>query len=81
MMVSARSGSLIRPLFALQRPEIPLAFRTGIIEDLPGSASFVSQTSRFVIWVVVFDVSDAVPGWSMDGYVRWYNVNRGSTRC
>ena len=64
-------------LFALQRPEIPLAFRTGIIEDLPGSASFVSQTSRFVIWVVVFDVSDAVPGWSMDGYVRWYNVNRG----
>ena len=64
-------------LFALQRPEIPLAFRTGIIEDLPATTSFVSQNSRFVIWVVAFDVSDALIGWSMEGYVRWYNVNRG----
>ena len=64
-------------LFPLQTSNVPESYLTGLAEDLPRGVQYVSRNSRFVLWIVMFDVSQAPPGWKMNGYVRWYNVNSG----
>ena len=61
-------------LFPFQSSEIPDVFTTGLPGDLPLMANFISAGSRFVVWAVIYDVSGAPEGWSMDGMVRWSDV-------
>jgi hypothetical protein len=68
---------LHQTFFPLQTADIPDAFRTGVPSDLPDPVGFLSQSARFALWIVIYDVSDAPEDWEMTGYVRWYNVNRG----
>ena len=64
---------LHQTLFPLQTAEVPASYQTGQPEDLPDGVDFVSQSTRFVLWVVMYDVSDAPEDW------RWTGLCGGTT--
>ena len=64
-------------LFPSAVAALPDLYITGDPADLPRGAEFISRMTPFVIWVVVYDTSQALDGWEMEGTVRWIDVNGG----
>ncbi len=60
--------------FPLQKPELPERLRMGDTGNWPIPEEVVSQTTRFVVWAVSFDVSQVGDDFFMEGYVRWHQV-------
>ena len=58
-------------LFPLQSSVVPDYLNNREWEKLPRPAEFISRSTRYVIWVVVFDGSQADPDFVMNGFVRW----------
>ena len=56
---------------------LPDLYITGDPRDLPVGAEFISQMTPFVIWVVVYDTSQALDDWEMNGTVRWIDLTGG----
>ncbi len=68
-------------LFPLQESELPEYLQSGDfelqLEQLPAPAEVISRVTRYVVWVVVFDLSRAPGDFVMDGYVRWIDLASG----
>ena len=56
---------------------LPDLYITGDPSDLPVGTDFISQMTPFVIWVVVYDTSQALDEWVMNGTVRWIDLTGG----
>ena len=46
-------------------------------DRMPEPARVVSTDTRYMLWVVVFDFTQAEPGYEMRGFVRWRSVPPG----
>ena len=46
-------------------------------DGLPPPARVVSSDTRYMLWVVVFDFTQAEPDYRMPGFVRWWSFRPG----
>ena len=46
-------------------------------DSLPPPARVVSSDTRYMLWVVVFDFTQAEPDYRMPGFVRWWSFRPG----
>ena len=51
---------------------------SGGFKNLPEPMTEMARTTRYVMWIVVFDVDDAPEGFEMRGVERWLDVTHGA---
>ncbi len=61
-------------LFASQVPGVPDYVVSGNFENLPEAMTEMARTTRYVMWIVVFDVDDAPEQFHMRGVERWLDL-------
>ena len=64
-------------VFPLQVSEPPGFLMEGDLERLPEPSKVISRTTRYILWVVAYDMSDAPEDYTLDGRVRWLDVTPG----
>ena len=60
----------LQALFPYQYEEPPRFLTHGDV-DWPAGESFISKGSRYVYWAIMFDDSEAEPGWTLPLFIRW----------
>lgn len=60
----------LQALFPYQYEDPPRFLTHGDV-SWPAGESFISKGSRYVYWAIMFDDSEAEPGWTLPLFIRW----------
>lgn len=66
-----------RSVYASQVGRIADYIVDGNFEKLPENQTEMSKTTRYVMWIAVFDVDSAPESFEMTGVERWLDITRG----